>query len=310
MFLFAGSLLLAACGDRPDDALSESETVSLIADLQLADAYVRQEGVHYGSDEWRCRMSDSIMARHGVTKAQFDTTLAYYGRNFDLYYKLMEKVESRLHDREKKYLASTSDIDENSTDIWPYPAHAVFSALSDVDGLVFSFPDVGISSGESLEWSLRFTSDVTGQFMLGVDYDDGSSSYEAREIHSSRHPRLQLQTDTVLKVRRIYGYFRPDATCRLPLFADSIRLLHVPYDEDRYSSIHRLRQIRKATRYDAAKARAEADSVSRARRDSVSSDTADSAARRSDRARVPQTSEKRKNRQRPNGFTPFTKSAR
>ena len=93
--LLAGTVMAmsAACVRRPDGVLSDKDMVSLVADMELAEAYV-QTGSRGAGEEERAALVDYVIKKHGLTREEFDTTMAWYGRNVDAYYDLCESVEA------------------------------------------------------------------------------------------------------------------------------------------------------------------------------------------------------------------------
>lgn len=236
VLLLGGMTVLSACDKRPDNVLPEKEMVDLLADMQLAEAYLRTAGPEV-SDSMREAFPEAVLARHGVTYAQVDTTLAYYGRNADDYFALYDKVNKELISRRKKIDGNIPANDRGSDNIWPYQMMTMFGTGNATDGLIFSIPAEGIIPGERLEWSLRASTQTAADGLLGVDYEDGSGTYIRRKLNGTRNISLQLQTDTGKTVTRIYGRFTVDRT-RLPLWADSIVLTHAPLDSALYGNIY------------------------------------------------------------------------
>lgn len=236
LLLLGGMTLLPACDKRPDNVLPEKEMIDLLADMQLAEAYLRTSGPEV-SDSMREAFPEAVLARHGVTYAEVDTTLAYYGRNADDYFALYDKVNKELTARRKKIDGNITVSDRAADNIWPYQMMTMFAAGNATDGLIFSIKPDGITPGERLEWSMRISTQTAADGLLGVDYEDGSGTYIRRRLNGTRNISLQLQTDTGKNVTRVYGRFTVDRT-RLPLWADSIVLTHAPLDSALYGNIY------------------------------------------------------------------------
>ena len=236
-FAFAtAAMLIAGCSDRPKEILPENDMVELMADLELAEAYIRSAGPEL-SDNDRKSIPEAVMAAHGVSKAQLDTTLAYYGRNADEYMELFDKVDKHIAERRRKIDGNVPDTGGNADNIWPYPSMIRFASVNATDGLVFSIPSDGISGGERLEWKLRTSSPLDAEGIFGVDYSDGTSSFIKRHFGGSRGVSLTLQTDTGRTPKRIYGVYRLTDS-RTMAWADSIMLLHMPYDSATYYKVN------------------------------------------------------------------------
>jgi len=227
------AVTVVSCSDRPDSVLSESETVSLIADLQLADACSGFGAAPTSGGECG-RLADGVLAAHGVTREQLDSTIAWYGRNIDDFDKLYDKVDKELEARRKRLLPESSD--EGQTDnIWPFSSdHLLFSPLSGYDHITFSVDGKTFMKGDQFEWKFRLGKPVDILLTLGASYDDGSSTYVSRQLAGNSKPRMTLITDTSKKVSRLYGILRIRNRESIPVWVDSVYLGKTPVDTTRY----------------------------------------------------------------------------
>ncbi|MDE5874435.1 MAG: DUF4296 domain-containing protein [Muribaculaceae bacterium] len=218
--------------------MSEKKMVSLMADLQLADAY---SGMHYyGSDgeEQRLALARSVLSSHGVTQEQLDTTLAWYGRNMDDYSELFAKVDRELLIRKKRMMkedASSANIMDGDN-LWPYGKNGVISSLGLSNGWTISLPAPEMEKGERLRWAFHLAEYADYSAALGVEYTDGSGETTTLNRSGNVSFEMTLQTDTAKNVERIYGSFRLKNRNSLPLFADSIRLERLPFDSLEYKN--------------------------------------------------------------------------
>lgn len=270
LFPFALALILipgAACSRRPRGVVSDSKMVDIMADMKLADAYLTS---YPGSpsDSLGIRLSDDILDRHGVSRAEFDSTLVWYGRNFDDYAALSEKVERRLAEKQKDYLGEITQ--SSGVDLWSYSRHIVLSSVSASDALLFSIDAPELNEGDAVQWKFRLHTDADGRVFLGVDYEDGSSAYAYESTGARRRLELTLPTDSAMQVKRLYGWFRTDSRF-MPLWIDSIALTHRSSSPDERIRIASPRIYCLPEKYDPVKVREKLkeDSLRVAQRDSV-----------------------------------------
>lgn len=229
------SLFVGGCNKRPEGVLSEDEMVSLLTDIELAEAYTMTTSQ---SNISRDVLMESVLAKHGVTHAQLDSTIAYYGKNMDEYYKLYEKVEKNLRAQN----GEGQDAYDEKNDIWPYPRFTAILPNQTSDGITFSMPAEGLSAGSSLEWRMRLTSADGANAVLGVEYDNGMSSLSKKNGSGLTNFQIELQTDTALKVKRIFGYLTLPQD-GMPVWADSIRLVKADYDSVTYHKIRSQKRL-------------------------------------------------------------------
>lgn len=243
--LVVAVMLLAGCSDKPKEAISERKMVKLMADMQLAEAYANTVGMsHYSQGNERSTIGKGILASHGVTQEELDSTLAWYGRNIDDYTNLYEKVDKEINSRRRKIMKQTGAEElVNSADIlWPYQSHGVLSSLGNTDAWILSLESPGLEKGDMLEWSLRLSENSQLNGVLGVEYEDGTSDASAQLLSGTRKKyELRLQTDTGKVVRRIYGTLRLRDNDQKPVYADSMLLRKMPFDSIEYMRYRSLR---------------------------------------------------------------------
>lgn len=238
ILLSVGLILLGgSCSRRPKEVLGEKEMISLMADLQLAEAYSNTHVVFEDGEIGKNAIIEGVLAAHGVTYEQLDTTLGWYGKNLDDFVELYAKVDRELLKRRKKLMKDSEPMLASSgSDLWPYSQNGAIIPLSLSDGWVMSLPDPDISNGDKLIWSMRLGENVDLDGQLGVEYSDGSG--ESTIMNRGRHNRFEmtLQTDTGKIVSRLYAVLRVKDRRSLPLFVDSIKLEKLPYDSLEYNN--------------------------------------------------------------------------
>ena len=94
-------LCLASC--RPKGILHSWEMRSLLYDLHRTDALLQVSGKQYESDEVRDLYYAGVLEKHGVTQAQFDSSLVWYTAHPQLFDKIYPKVIVRLREDEQQF---------------------------------------------------------------------------------------------------------------------------------------------------------------------------------------------------------------
>lgn len=231
------ALLLFGCVKRPKGVLSDDEMAPVVADLELAEAYMQTNGGK--TDVTKDALMAYVLEKHGVSRADFDTTMAWYGRNVDDYRKLYKNVD-RILMKERKRLAGASGgaEDMNANDIWAYRRFAVISQKGESDALTFSIPTSRLEKGDRIVWKFRIRNLAEARALLGVEYSDGTNSFMSRKVNPSRSTEMTFQTDSSLQVKRIYGNLHFPESRDLPVWLDSISLTHLPFDSLEYYKIH------------------------------------------------------------------------
>lgn len=236
-FIVPVIMIVVSCGNRPSNVLSEKKMVSLLADMEMAEAYVNTQGS--SSNDERVEMGKRVLELHGVSEETLDTTLAWYGRNMDKYSELFDKVDAELLKRKKKYVQDEGLILVESDNLWPYSKHLVMSPLSGSDSFVFSFINAELDKGDILDFSFYMPNPTNMKGTLGVEYSDGYGDAVVSNFSNKKKIQMELQTDTSRKVMRIFGTMHIKDVKDLPLYLDSISLKVLPFDSLSYRNKRR-----------------------------------------------------------------------
>lgn len=94
-------LLCAACDRKPKGLIEEAQMTELLTDAyQLEGFYAVERGMDSViTDAVIVATYDSIFAKHGVTRQQFDESMAYYMRHSDKFEVIHKRVVERLDER-------------------------------------------------------------------------------------------------------------------------------------------------------------------------------------------------------------------
>ena len=104
IFIFQFSFLMTGC--RPKGILHSWELRALLYDLHRMDALLQVSGKQYESDEVRNIYYAAVLEKHGVTQAQFDSSLVWYTAHPQLFDKIYPKVIARLMEDEQQFEAA------------------------------------------------------------------------------------------------------------------------------------------------------------------------------------------------------------
>lgn len=94
LLLLSMVLLLAGC--RPRGVLSSREMRKVLVDLHRADAVLQVAGYNYGHDEDLAKYYQEVLNQHGITQAQFDSSLVWYTNNPQRFDKIYPRVVKDL----------------------------------------------------------------------------------------------------------------------------------------------------------------------------------------------------------------------
>ena len=94
--LFLYLCCLSACTVRPRSVLSQSEMVDVLVDLHKTEGILKVAGLNYGHQSEEVSYYLQVLDKHGITQAQFDSSLVWYTDNPRFFDKIYPKVVAEL----------------------------------------------------------------------------------------------------------------------------------------------------------------------------------------------------------------------
>ena len=89
-------MVVAMMGCRPRGVLSNREMREVLYDLHRADGALQVAGYHYSHDQEVAAYYKNILDKHGITQAEFDSSLVWFTDNPQIFNKIYPKVVERL----------------------------------------------------------------------------------------------------------------------------------------------------------------------------------------------------------------------
>ena len=87
---------MAIVGCRPRGVLSNREMRDVLYDLHRADGAIQVAGYNYSHDTEVAGYYSNVLKKHGITQAEFDSSLVWYTDNPQIFNKIYPKVIARL----------------------------------------------------------------------------------------------------------------------------------------------------------------------------------------------------------------------
>jgi len=101
-------------GCRPKGILHSWEMRALLVDLHKTDAMIQLAGLQHGHEEDKNIYYALVLERHGVTQAQFDSSLVWYTAHPQLFDKIYPKVIAQLNEEKAAFeLAHAEELNLN-----------------------------------------------------------------------------------------------------------------------------------------------------------------------------------------------------
>lgn len=234
---------VTACDRRPDYVISQDDMVDLLVDLHKAEGVVELNRTRYATDSMRMVMKQSVLARHGVTRERFDTSMVWYGHNIEKYIELYDDVIARLESE-----AAAVDADQggarvnmavvgDSADAWPDARMRRFF-YGQADNMVrFSLRrDENWEQGDVYTWKFYLSNMRTPlQYAIATQYSDGTADYQTGSTSAGGWNNVVLQLDTARTATHVFGYAMLAPGPDEAPYMDSVSLVRTRFSPDTYS---------------------------------------------------------------------------
>lgn len=231
---------MAACDKVPDDVLSERDMQRVLTDMILAEAMVNADYNTFKSDTAKMALYESVFRKHEITRAMYDSSLVWYGKNLDIYMKVYDRVLADVNKRIDALGDVQADAapvsNSDSVNIWPRRAYLTFSPKAVFNGVTFDIkPDAAYSSGSVFVlgarlWGLNPRLAHKPEVRISADQGDTTVTVN-RRLDSDGYHQVTLRTVATKRVRRVYGYIRLDNadSTYFKVYVDSLNLMKYNY---------------------------------------------------------------------------------
>lgn len=253
--IFAAVMLLLCCGSCkrvPGYVIQPEEMAQLLADRHVAEAVVEYNAGPWRRDSSRIALRDAVYARHGVTQADVDTSLDWYGHNLnrymEVYDRTIELLETRVANSDTRLRTDNSlTIAGDSVDVWPGVRFYSIGTLSPANNIRFALnADENREQGDSYTWRAKFVNNPDGSsWTIVAEYADTVVEYAHERVHGPGWHELTMQTDSTREAVRIYGMLLTQPETKAPVWIDSVSLVRNHVQPETYSRRSRQRVVRK-----------------------------------------------------------------
>ena len=222
-YIFIFMLTFAACDDRPKDVLSRGKMEDVLYDYHLMQGLIDQ----MPSDERMEKGQDYINAvyeKHGITEAQFDSSVVYYNRHTKELYKIYNNLKERYTEANEEIQIINGNNDMmaifatggDTTNLWNSSPLMVlrnkeltksesFTILADTsfrpqDQFIMTFTPFFLKESKDEH-------DISLYVGLNIIYDDNTHVGTTRSITYSGTQQLMLKGDGLHQIQRVVGFF-------------------------------------------------------------------------------------------------------
>lgn len=219
--LFLAFSLTACKVKRPETVLPDATMENVLYDYHIAKAM--GEEVPYNESYKRVLYLESVFKKHGITQADFDSSMVWFARNPEVLTKIYEKVNVRLKAERDgiNHLIALRDnkpktsLPGDSIDVWIGQHIYRLTGMPLDNKLTFTLPsDSNFHDRDTLRWSVRFRfhngapdSLHAPWIAMQVLYEKNDSVIGAiRRVQDAGIETLTLFADTLGQIREIRGF--------------------------------------------------------------------------------------------------------
>lgn len=219
-YFLVAQWIIVSCISRPDYVLDEDTMVSLLTDVHRSEGLLelQQDNKVISNDEaYKQAVMAAVLVKHHVTRAQYDSSLVWYGQNLSYLVKVYNKVQKNLIDdidywknvgteRESKFDISMAG---DSVELWSIENYLTMDERRFGSFRFWEIPtDSNFVKGDSLIWHLHVPYVPESHILvatLSFDYEDilemnVSHSEVARQDTSIS---MSLRSDTTVMFKSI-----------------------------------------------------------------------------------------------------------
>jgi len=231
------AIISVACSDRPDNVLDRESMARLLADFHKGEGVIQSNQRYFPTDSSKRAFRQSIYVKHGVTSDQVYASLDWYGyhvEEFDeVYNRTIEILGEELTEAQRNIgsaselaLNSHVSMEGDSVDVWPSIRYRRLAANMPGDYLKFDLSSDRFWDRADVYTLRAKLSGVKApvDYVLAVDYFDGSSEYVAKKIPGAGWHEVAIALDSAKVARQVYGYINYVPKNEVA-FIDSISLI-------------------------------------------------------------------------------------
>lgn len=250
MFLgVATAVLLIAGGCKPstpDDIISKGKMEDILHDYHLAQVMADKNGDRAIDQR---TYTDAIFRKYDVTKAEFDSSLAYYMRHTEELHKIYENIADRYKEEAEELGASVAEISKydaltatgDTANVWVGAHSLVLTPIAPLNQYSFvQQADTAYHAGDKLildfDACFIYQDGIrSGAALLAIKFANDSVASTNVQLSGSSHFSLTLSDNDHLGIKEVKGYFllnrsqsadESQTTLKL-MFVNNIRLIRM-----------------------------------------------------------------------------------
>lgn len=242
-YLFVLLLVLLAAGcqvKRPREVIPEGRMEEILYDYHVAKAI--GDNLPYNENYKRYMYTEFVFKKHGITEAQFDSSLVWYTRNTKLLQTIYESINKKFKEEQKdinRLVAIRDNKPEvseagDSIDVWFWEKLYRLTGAPLSNRVSFTMPsDSNFQARDTLSWEMNYSfigpkpdSTHAAVMAMSIIYSNDSIINKTKKVTDSGKHHIRLQSDTLGNIREVKGFiYYPENNTQTILLLDSVKLM-------------------------------------------------------------------------------------
>lgn len=245
VMLMAVIAMVCSCKPSvPRGYIQPDDLEDILYDYYVARAMAEQDGDEDGGYTLRMYKT-AVLNKHGVSEAEFDSTMVYYTRHSDRLHRIYRNLVSRMEADAVSLGADAREISSygagissgDTANIWPLENSLTLMPAMPYNIVSFDIAaDTSYHKGDRIIWSfdtkfLYQEGQKNAVAMLVMKYDNDSVVSRTKSLTSSTHYTLELPKTDTLALKEVKGFIclmrqaNATTTTLKLLFVNNIRMV-------------------------------------------------------------------------------------
>lgn len=236
----------------PSEVIKPGKMEEILYDYHIADGMAAADGsenVSYLRTVYR----EAALRKHGVTQAEFDSSLVYYYRHTERLYDIYDRLAKRLNEESTNLGSTANEMSQlggevgqgDTTTVWTYPQTVVMLPAPPYNVLSFSVKaDTSYNAGDKMIFNIDaefiFQDGVRdGVAMLAVTFRNDSVATQVMHMSANQRYLLQVADPQMIGVKDIKGFVyltsgtNNNSTTLKMMCLRNLRLLKMKYKDEK-----------------------------------------------------------------------------
>lgn len=236
-FALSMACLTLSCNRRPEQVIESSKMTDVLVDVHKAEGLLEVQSMVYPTDSDKQEIVAAVLLKHGVTKAEYDSSLVWYSTHLKDFIRVYDRVKERLQSEGDSLTALLNiyypTISGDTVNLWQERGYYLLdrqrlSSLWTWEMIA----DTTFFAGDSLAWKFDISHMPAGHYAavaLTLRYDKDSAQTKTELLNTAGNYTIGLRADSTLVLKSVVGSFnllmRQDSVAEAPLGVKNIELM-------------------------------------------------------------------------------------